>query len=139
MQLTSIVVLAISMVATPAMADCFGSGPTWNGYQATALQSLTKFCREDWNRVMYARERRTKCRNLTNNLKANFEVEYLGHGNPTVLAESECILRLSNEVNGCGRGGESVIGDFKFTHLRMCTKLADYRAGFDIAGWIASL
>ncbi|KAF2196212.1 hypothetical protein GQ43DRAFT_383816, partial [Delitschia confertaspora ATCC 74209] len=45
--------------------------------------------------------------------KYEYWVQWKGNGGLT-LNDADCKLRLKNEVNGCGYGGESTVADWYF-------------------------
>ena len=112
MQLTTLFALLAPIIAT-AQAKCYRSGENWAPDQVQANYLLGELCDSmygnfDRKNVKY------RCRNAGSaNKKLEFCVENTAN-NALYLNRDDCVLRLSNEINGCGKGGESTIADWKF-------------------------
>ena len=112
MQLFTLLVVLAPAIAT-VQATCYKSGDYWAPDQVQANNDLGGVCNEvsgdfTGNQVKYA------CRNAGSaNKKHEYWVKNNGAGNAWA-SHDECILRLSNEINGCDRGGDSNAGSFNF-------------------------
>lgn len=115
MQFTQLV-LAVAAAAGTAQATCFTSGASWgNDGAAAARGAINDLCDQ---RVLAGYfnpgQAKTACANLPGGKRADFRVLWLGRGGLT-LNVADCKLRLTNEVNGCSRGGRSTTADWEFT------------------------
>ncbi|KAJ4352692.1 hypothetical protein N0V95_004017 [Ascochyta clinopodiicola] len=86
--------ILVSVVGT-AQATCYRSGETWAPDQVQANNALSDVCN-----------------NLSNNFNGG-QTKYAS-GNALYLNHGDCVLRLSNEINGCSRGGDTTIAGWNF-------------------------
>ncbi|KAL2075872.1 hypothetical protein VTL71DRAFT_815 [Oculimacula yallundae] len=118
MQFTS-TLLVLATVATSSIvsAKCYTSGQNWawtENYEA-ARGAVKDLCKSN-GLAGYFREGQEKsaCANLPKaNAKVDFGVKWTGKGGLT-LRDADCEWRLTNEINGCGLGGETTTADWWF-------------------------
>jgi hypothetical protein len=113
---TSLVILA-SVSGT--MAGCYSGGQTWiDDCNKNSLKgAITDLCNNGVLSGWFNSRGTTKtaCANSRcNGIRGEFSVAWMGGGGGHTLAASDCISRLSDEVNGCDHGGESTISDWFF-------------------------
>jgi hypothetical protein len=99
------------------MAGCYSGGQNWisEGNRNSARGAARDLCNygvlAGWfNSPGYTK---TACANLGNGIRVDFAVGWRGSGGYT-LNSGDCEYRLTNEINGCGNGGESTIADWFF-------------------------
>ncbi|KAF9691329.1 hypothetical protein EKO04_010928 [Ascochyta lentis] len=116
MKLSTPLVLLASV--TGAMAGCYSGGQTWisecnkNAFRG-AVRDLCKGTLSGYFNAPGTTK--TACANSPcNGIRANFAVAWKGRSGGYSLAESDCVLRLNNEINGCDYGGESTVSDWFF-------------------------
>jgi hypothetical protein len=113
---TSLVILAS---VTGTTANCYSSGQTWiDDCNKNALKGAVRdLCNNGVLSGWFNSRGTTKtaCANSPcNGIRGDFSVAWMGGGGGHTLAASDCIYRLTNEIDGCDRGGESTISDWYF-------------------------
>jgi hypothetical protein len=112
MHFSTLVAVLASCIAT-AQADCYTSGDTWAPDQVQANGVLDDVCNNVSGNIG-AGATNYACRNAGSpNKRFDFYVKNVADGDRSVSKE-ECVLRLSNEINGCQNGGITTTGDFEF-------------------------
>ncbi|KAH8688937.1 hypothetical protein GQ44DRAFT_667654 [Phaeosphaeriaceae sp. PMI808] len=102
----------LAPVIVTVQADCYKKGETWAPDQVQANNELNGVCnglQGDYSngQTKYA------CRNAgTANKKLEFFIKRTGDSGG--ISHADCVLRLSNEINGCSRGGISTINGFEY-------------------------
>jgi len=97
-------------------ATCYGSGDKWAS-KPQAIAWVSDACTKNggmftgWYRPGEAKR---MCLKDLNNRGAFFEVQNLNTNTGFDLADHDCVMRLSNEINGCDRGGESHVAGWRF-------------------------
>ena len=100
-------------------ADCYTSGAFWPD-QGAARFHAERACRGyDGNQGAFQGEFRPgevkyACIQYSGTSKFEFSVQNLNTGASFDLGDDDCVLRLENEINGCGRGGESDVAGWRF-------------------------
>lgn len=112
--LNSLLILA-SLVDISA-AKCFTGGQQWmnENDKNRARGAATDLC-WTYNLAGWFENRQTKrhCAYVSNNIKVDFTVQWLGAGGHTLNAE-DCVKRLHDEINNCFYGGYSTVADWYF-------------------------
>ncbi|KAJ3522240.1 hypothetical protein NM208_g12942 [Fusarium decemcellulare] len=109
----------ISLSLSPVSAECFGSGDVWQD-KGIAREHVVRACKGfdgqqgAFQGTFDGSSTKSACVQHSPTQKLLFSVSRLASG-PADLNDDECVLRLQNEINGCDRGGSSVIGDFSYT------------------------
>lgn len=112
MQPATLLAILASVIAT-AEAGCYGGGATWAPDQVQANNILGDVCNSASGNFGGG-ETKYQCRNAgTANKKLEFWVTNTV-GNALWLGHGDCVLRLSNEINGCQHGGDSTISGWGF-------------------------
>lgn len=101
-----------------AYAGCYG-GLGWGAERAYANQAVDDFCdpskHESFTQEAFTSgQTKAFCYPLSDSKKADFSVVWGGQGDLS-LAQSDCVLRLKNEINGCGSGGSTETAQWTFT------------------------
>lgn len=111
--------LVVLASATSAMAGCYTSGKPYlndcnkDSFKGAVDDLCDKAVLSGWFNA--PRTRKTACANARcNGIKVNLEVEWRGPSGGATLAVSDCKWRLKNEIDGCDKGGESVVADWFF-------------------------
>ena len=111
MQLSILAIIA-PLLAT-VHAGCYSGGETWAPDQVQANNALDGAC-NDLSGGFSGGQSKYKCINAgTANKKFEFWVTNTA-GNSLSLNKGDCVLRLSNEINGCGNGGDSTTAGWNF-------------------------
>ncbi|KAG9663985.1 hypothetical protein KCV03_g10276, partial [Aureobasidium melanogenum] len=101
------------------VADCFGGGDVFQD-KGNAKWHVGRACRGyDGNQGAFQGtfapgEAKYACVQGTNTQKYEITVQNLNTGAAFDLGDGDCVLRLENEINGCDRGGESTVSDWRF-------------------------
>jgi hypothetical protein len=112
MQFTALLAVLATAV-TVAQAGCYSGGENWKPDQVQANNELDGMCKSlsggfNGGQTKYA------CRNAgTPNKRLEFWVTNTA-GNALHLNHGDCVLRLGNEINGCGHGGETTTAGWRF-------------------------
>jgi hypothetical protein len=107
------------------LAGCYkpsSSSDSWDDYQRSdARWHSERACRGyDGNRGVFQGtflpgEARYACVNGGDNIKFEFMVQNLNRYTAFDLGDDDCVLRLHNEINGCGQwGGQSEVSGWFF-------------------------
>ncbi|KAL2075425.1 hypothetical protein VTL71DRAFT_368 [Oculimacula yallundae] len=115
MQFTS-TLLALATFATVVSAGCYTSGEGFDtdNNRGHARRAAIDLCQgQVLSGYFNQGQSKTRCADMDNNKKVDFQVVWLGKGGLT-LKPSDCEWRLHNEINGCNLGGESIIADWFF-------------------------
>lgn len=112
MQLSTLFAILAPAIAT-VQAGCYSGGDSWAPDQVQANNLLGELC-NGLSGNFNGGETKYGCRNAGSaNKKFEFWVKntansalYLGH--------DDCVLRLSNEINGCSNGGQSTTSGWNF-------------------------
>ncbi|KAI0126198.1 hypothetical protein BJ170DRAFT_685433 [Xylariales sp. AK1849] len=99
-------------------AGCYG-GEKWGGEANYAKAAVDNYCDPEQHesfteKSFYSGQTRAYCYPLSGSKKADFSVTWQGSGDLT-LAQSDCVMRLKNEIDGCDRGGSTTTSDWTFT------------------------
>jgi hypothetical protein len=109
---TIIAVLAPGIITV--QAGCYSGGPTWYPDQGTANEFVYSICKSRGISGFFNQgQTKYRCRQMGSDKKFEFWVQWKGPGGLT-LHNQDCNMRLKNEINGCGNGGESTIADWYF-------------------------
>jgi hypothetical protein len=115
MQLSTLLVILAPAIVT-VQATCYKSGDTWAPDQVQANNDLNGIC-NDISGNFNAGQVKYACRNAGSaNKKLEFWIKNKGAGSGST-SHDECVLRLSNEINGCRQGGDSDIGSFNYRYV----------------------
>ncbi|KAF4969165.1 hypothetical protein FSARC_3541 [Fusarium sarcochroum] len=110
----------IGVYINPASAECFGSGDEWQDREA-ARQHVVNACRGyDGNTgafqgVFAPEEYKRACVQHSPTQRLDFTIRNTNTNDAIDLGDDDCVLRLQNEINGCSRGGSSVVSGWLFT------------------------
>ncbi|KAH0336348.1 hypothetical protein KCU81_g8603, partial [Aureobasidium melanogenum] len=118
---TMLTTLAVVLGATTdgVAATCYRSGDVFQD-KGNARWHVGRACRGyDGNQGAFqgtfARgEAKYACVQGTNTQKYEITVQNLNTDAAFDLGDADCVLRLENEINGCDRGGESVVAGWRF-------------------------
>ncbi|CAJ2504274.1 Uu.00g116680.m01.CDS01 [Anthostomella pinea] len=118
MKTSTIFLIASSAAIHGAYAGCYG-GLSWGAERSYANQAVDDFCDPSKHTSFtqegfYAGQTKAYCYTLSAAKKADFSVVWGGQGDHD-LAQSDCVLRFKNEINGCGSGGSTTTSDWTFT------------------------
>jgi hypothetical protein len=100
-------------------AECYTSGATWQD-RGAARWHVERACNGyDGNPgafqgVFRPGEAKSACIQHSGTQKFDFSVQNLNTGASFDLGDADCVLRLQNEINGCGQGGQSDIAGWRF-------------------------
>lgn len=103
-------------------ATCYRSGDVFQD-KGNARWHVGRACRGyDGNQGAFqgtfARgEAKYACVQGTNTQKYEITVQNLNNDAAFDLGDADCVLRLENEINGCDRGGESVVAGWRFRYV----------------------
>ncbi|KAF5013791.1 hypothetical protein FDECE_209 [Fusarium decemcellulare] len=109
----------ISLGINPVSAGCFGNGDVWQD-KAVAREHVVRACKGfdgqqgAFQGTFASLEAKSACIQHSPTQKLLFSVRNGGAG-PADVNDDECVLRLQNEINGCDRGGSSIVGDWTYT------------------------
>ncbi|KAI0171067.1 hypothetical protein BJ166DRAFT_589156 [Pestalotiopsis sp. NC0098] len=98
-----------------ATATCYKHGPDWPE-RSLALNVIREACNSP-NGTFAGKFNPLETRRLCHGSKGAgwlFEVQNLNAVGTYDLDDSECVMRLSNEIVGCKHGGESNIASWRF-------------------------
>lgn len=98
-------------------ANCYGSGDSWpNMEQARAFVQDACYKQGGMFTGNFApRQTKSMCpRSGSKNLGLLFEVQNLNTNTGFDLGNDDCYKRLTNEIFGCGKGGESTVAGWRF-------------------------
>lgn len=112
MQLTTLFFI-LAPVITTVRADCYSKGETWAPDQVQANNILGELC-NGLSGDFDSKETKYGCRDAGSpNKKLEFWVKNTAD-NALNLGHGDCVLRLSNEINGCEKGGHQTTADWDF-------------------------
>ncbi|KAH3938397.1 hypothetical protein HBH98_248290 [Parastagonospora nodorum] len=105
--------LAVTTVITLVQARCYGTTTSMYGQSMTGAGiAINDFCAHDLAGYFSESQTKYRCLQLSKN-KVEFWVAWKGRGGWTLNSE-DCMLHLTNEINGCTLGGENVEADWAF-------------------------
>ncbi|KAI1263986.1 hypothetical protein F5Y18DRAFT_428483 [Xylariaceae sp. FL1019] len=118
MQFSTILLLSAAAVNS-VYAGCYTSGVGWGAEKGLAEQAIDELCDPSKHDAFTYEgfgpgQTKADCFQLSGDKKADFQVNYGGQGD-IALAQSDCVLRFKNEINGCGSGGSTTTADWTFT------------------------
>lgn len=114
---TALTLLGASI--TTVSATCYTDGAFWPD-QGAARYHAERACRGyDGNAGAFQGtfapgEVKYACIQYSGTSKFEFSVQNQNLGASFDLGDDDCVLRLENEINGCGRGGESSVAGWHF-------------------------
>lgn len=118
---TSTILVALSGVlsfgVSSVSAGCYGSGDSWpNTEEARSFVQNACYNNGGMFTGWYApRQTKSMCpRSGGKSLGLLFEVQNLNTGAGFDLGDDDCYQRLTNEIFGCGNGGESTVSGWRF-------------------------
>jgi len=100
----------ISPAIIAVQAHCYKSGDFWEPNYGQAFAALDRLCADVLSGTLNGGDKRHACINAIDGnrvRKLEFFVENLGFVVQDVSKEA-CVLHLSYEISGCGRGGETI-------------------------------
>jgi hypothetical protein len=113
MQLYTFLAIIAPVIVT-VQAGCFSGGANWDPTKNAALDIVDRICNGGGVSGGFgAGQTKNSCQNMRDNARAQFEVQWTGGGGQD-LNDDECKTRLKNEINGCGHGGETVTGGWRY-------------------------
>ncbi|KAI3325828.1 hypothetical protein HD806DRAFT_553100 [Xylariaceae sp. AK1471] len=116
----SISLLVVSAAAIQGVyAECYKSGVGWGAEKGLAEQAIDELCDPSKHDSFIHEgfgtgQTKADCVQLSGDKKADFQVNWGGAGSLS-LAQSDCVLRFKNEINGCGSGGSTTTSEWTFT------------------------
>ncbi|KAI8630372.1 hypothetical protein F5Y19DRAFT_474764 [Xylariaceae sp. FL1651] len=119
MQFSTLFFIFSAATLEAVYAGCFTSGTKWGGERGLAEAALDELCDPTkHNSVIFEGfsngQTKAVCHQLSGDKKADFTVQWGGAGSST-LAQSDCVLRFKNEIDGCDQGGSTTTADWTFT------------------------
>lgn len=118
---TSTILIALGGVLSfgvqSVSANCYGSGDSWpSTEQARAFVQDACYKQGGMFTGNFApRQTKSMCpRSGSKNLGLLFEVQNLNTNTGFDLGNDDCYQRLTNEIFGCGQGGESTVAGWRF-------------------------
>lgn len=118
---TSTILIALGGVlsfgVSSVSAGCYGSGDSWpNTEEARSFVQNACYNNGGMFTGWYApRQTKSMCpRSGGKSLGLLFEVQNLNTGAGFDLGDDDCYQRLTNEIFGCGNGGESTVSGWRF-------------------------
>jgi hypothetical protein len=112
MQFTALLAV-LSTAITVVQAGCYSGGENWDRDRDQANSELHVMCIE-LSGGFNGGQTKYVCRDaVTPNKRLEFWVTNTA-GNSLSLDLRDCVLRLGNEINGCGHGGETTTAGWKF-------------------------
>ncbi|CAK1360622.1 hypothetical protein CB0940_06643 [Cercospora beticola] len=96
---------------------CYGSGDDWpDKEQARSfVENACKNTNGMFTGYFQPRQTKSMCpRSGSRNLGLLFEVQNLNANAGFDLGDNDCYERLTNEIFGCGKGGESTVAGWRF-------------------------
>jgi hypothetical protein len=104
MQLSSLLLVIVPFTGI-AMAECYGSGDTWLGYQGSILNLVRdSLCKGDSIGGSFGQDQaKHACVMLGEGIHADIEIRR--KGGPADLSEDDCYFYLDREISACERGG----------------------------------
>ncbi|CAI6334193.1 unnamed protein product [Periconia digitata] len=113
MKATTIIALLAPLASV--QATCYRSGHVWGPNFNTAMDAAARLCNDGaLSGSFNANGVKSGCQTLENNVRAQYQVTYIG-GGTSVLSPEECKFRLQNEIGGCEHGGQSDVGSWRFS------------------------
>jgi hypothetical protein len=110
-----ILTLLAAALFAGVQAGCYNSGESW-GNTGPANDAVQAICNSNNIAGSFSSgQTKSSCRKQGSNVQYNFEIKYNGGGSQT-LSDTDCRYRLKNEVNGCGKGGQSTVGDWFYRY-----------------------
>jgi hypothetical protein len=110
--ITGLILLSVDGVT----AGCYNGGELWAS-QPQAIAWVSDACTKNGGMFTgwYAPgQAKRMCLKDIGNRNCFFEVQNLNTATGFDLADSDCVMRLSNEINGCNHGGESTVAGWRF-------------------------
>ncbi|CAG8953232.1 hypothetical protein HYFRA_00003435 [Hymenoscyphus fraxineus] len=104
---------------TTVSADCYTGGDFWQD-KGAARYHAERACRGyDGHQGAFqgtfgGGEKKSACIQFSPTQAIDLSIQNLNGNSAIDLADADCILRLSNEINACDRGGDSTIANWRF-------------------------
>ena len=112
MQLSTLFAILAPVIST-AQAGCYSGDDTWAPDQVQANNALGDLC-NSLSGSFSGGQSKYQCLDAGSaNKKLEFWVTNTA-GNSLSLNHDDCVLRLSNEINGCEHGGDTTTAGWDF-------------------------
>jgi hypothetical protein len=105
---------------TPSIAkrSCYAGGVGWGSDKDRALELVDDACRDVFVSSYSGKTEKNKCYQLSAFKKVNFTVRRW-HDSTRNLDFAFCKTNLRLEIKGCGAGGQSYRGNWRFRYVRL--------------------